>query len=140
MTDPENKSSTRFKVLSVLAVLWNLMGLMAFFAHQFMPIEQLTKVPEEQELYRIYPLWATIGFAFGVFGGFLGSVTLLMRKRIAFPLFVASLAGVVVQQSYMFFFSDTIKVMGPSSAIMPAAILVIAIALVPFAKSSTSAS
>ncbi|MDF1661344.1 MAG: hypothetical protein P1V97_06210 [Planctomycetota bacterium] len=139
MTETENKSSGTFNALSILAILWNLMGVLAFVAQQTMPIEELTKVPAEQELFKSYPLWATIGFGFGVFGGFLGSITLLLRKSIAVPLLVASLAGVLVQQSFMYFFSDTLKVMGPSSAIMPTVVLVIAIALIPFAKSATSA-
>lgn len=140
MAETEKKSSGTFKVLSVLAILWNLMGVLAFVAQQAMPAEAMAKLPQEQQdLYAKIPLWATIAFGVAVFGGLAGSITLIMKKSISAPLFILSLAGVLAQQAHMYFFSDTMKVMGPSSAIMPTVVLIIAIALIPFAKNSTSA-
>ena len=42
------------------------------------------------------PGWATAGFGFGVFGGALGCLLLLLRKSAAKYLFIASLLGVIV--------------------------------------------
>ena len=42
------------------------------------------------------PVWATGGFAVGVFGGALGCLLLLFRKSTAFYVFVASLLGIIV--------------------------------------------
>lgn len=42
------------------------------------------------------PVWATAAFALAVFGGAIGSLLLLLRKSVAFYLFIASLLGVVV--------------------------------------------
>lgn len=139
MTDTEKKSSTTFKALSVVAILWNLMGVLAFAAQMAMPAEAMEKLPQEQQdLYANIPIWATVAFATAVFGGLAGSVTLLMRKSIAVPLLVLSLIGVLVQQAHMYLLSDTMKVMGPSAAIMPTVVLIIAVALIPFAKSATA--
>lgn len=43
------------------------------------------------------PAWATGAFAIAVFGGALGCIMLLLRKRAAYYVFIASLLGVVVQ-------------------------------------------
>ena len=42
------------------------------------------------------PAWATGAFGIAVFGGVLGCLLLLLRKSVAFYVFVASLFGVIV--------------------------------------------
>ena len=42
------------------------------------------------------PLWATGGFAAGVFGGSVGSLLLLLRELVAFYVLIVSLIGVLV--------------------------------------------
>jgi len=42
------------------------------------------------------PVWATGGFAIAVFGGALGCRLLLLRKSVAYYLFIGSLLGVIV--------------------------------------------
>ncbi|MFT7229229.1 MAG: hypothetical protein ACI8PW_001825, partial [Methylophilaceae bacterium] len=50
----------------------------------------------EQAMIQIHPLWSTIGFVIAVFGGTLACILLLLKKSIAFYLFVASFIGVVI--------------------------------------------
>ena len=50
----------------------------------------------EQAIIQGRPMWATIAFFVGVFGGALGCVLLLMKKPVAFYFLIASLLGVVV--------------------------------------------
>ena len=139
MTDQKTKESTGvFKALSVLAILWNLMGVLAFAAQMFVSAEDMAKLPAEQQfLYSSIPAYANIAFAVAVFGGLFGSIGLIMRKSWSSPLLIASLTGIILQQSHMYFFSDTMKVMGPSAAIMPTVVLIIAIALIPFSRAWT---
>lgn len=42
------------------------------------------------------PLWATIAFAFAVFGGTMGCLFLLLKKLLSLYLFIASFLGVLV--------------------------------------------
>jgi hypothetical protein len=42
------------------------------------------------------PLWATVGFALGVFAGAIGCILLLLKRPSSFYLFCASLFGVVI--------------------------------------------
>ena len=96
--------------------------------------EMLAELPQaEQDLYTSVPLWATIAFACAVFSGALGSLALLMKKALAQPFLILSLAGVAVQMFHSFVISNSFEVFGPGGAIMPVMVIVIAIALVRLA-------
>ncbi len=91
--------------------------------------------PEQAELYRSQPFWVTLVFGLAVIGGTLGAIGLVMRRRWAFGLLLASLIGVLAQDFYMFFLSDAIAVSGgPTAAIGPLFVLAIAIALIPWSR------
>ncbi len=123
-----------FTVSAVLALVWNLMGVMAFISQMMMTPEMIAKLPQaEQALYTSVPLWATIAFACAVLGGALGSLALLMKKTLAKPLLILSLIGVTVQMFHSFVISNSFEVFGPGGAIMPAMVVIIAIALVRLA-------
>ncbi|MEL7264067.1 MAG: hypothetical protein AAFP69_04540 [Planctomycetota bacterium] len=126
---------TWYFVLSILALLWNLMGLMAFGMTMAMPTDEATLLEAgftaaQIELLQATPLWVNIAFGVAVIGGVIGSVLLVMKRRIALLAIVLSLLGVVPQQIYIFFLSNTVQVMGIG---LTPIILVVAIALIPFA-------
>ena len=50
----------------------------------------------EQAIIQGRPIWATAAFALAVFGGAFSCLLLMLRKSVAFYLFIASLLGVVV--------------------------------------------
>ncbi|MCW8834501.1 MAG: hypothetical protein OQK09_15520 [Colwellia sp.] len=107
---------------------------MAFIGQMMMTPEMMAELPKaEQELYASVPLWATIAFACAVFGGALGSLALLLKKSLAQPLLIVSLAGVTVQMFHSFVISNSFEVFGPGGAIMPVMVVIIAIALVRLA-------
>ena len=114
-------------------LLWNLLGLMAYIMQMTMSEAAMAELPaDQQELYKNIPMWVTICFTLAVAGGVIGSIGLLMRKKWAMPAFVASLIGILGQNGYMFFLSDTASVMGPGAMVLPVMVVVIAIALVPY--------
>ena len=122
-----------FTLVAILALVWNLLGVMAFFGHITMTSEAIAELPQaEQALYSEVPLWATIAFTVAVFAGALGSVALLMRKRICYPLFVVSLVAVLVQMFHSFFISNSYEVYGPGGTVMPLMVIIIAFLLVAF--------
>jgi len=119
-----------FYMVGGLALLWNLLGLLAFIGQVTMSESALEGLPaDQQELYRNIPTWATIAFGVAVVCGTLGSVGLVLRKSWCVPLFAISLLGVLAQNVYFFFLSDTLKVMGNEALIMPILIVLIAIFL-----------
>lgn len=119
-----------FWVVSILALLWNLMGAAAYISDKYGLIE-LTAA--QQELSELTPVWATAAYAFAVWGGVLGCIALLLRKRWARTLLLVSLLGVIANQVYMFFLSNTFEIYGTTEMGLQIGILIIALALVYFA-------
>ncbi|SEL65341.1 hypothetical protein SAMN05216262_11661 [Colwellia chukchiensis] len=123
-----------FMPVAIVALLWNLLGVMAFVGQVTMTPEVLGQLSEpEQALYNNTPFWATAAFALAVFAGALGSLALLMKKGICYQLFIVSLLGVLVQMFHAFALSNSFEVYGASGTIMPILVLVIAFALVRLA-------
>lgn len=130
-----SKLPTSFYIISGAALVWNLLGVMAYVMQVTMTQEAMNALPEaERMLLESAPVWATSAFAIAVNGGALGCLLLLLRQTWAFPVLIASLAGVIVQMYHSFFMANAIEVYGPAGMIMPAMILVIAIFLVWYSK------
>lgn len=124
-----------FKVTAIIAVVWNLLGVMAFIGHIMMTPETLADLPQaDQQLYKETPMWATIVFALSVCAGALGCLALLFKKAIASPLLLLSLVSVLAQMYHSFFIIDSIAVYGPGGIIMPIMVIVIAVSLVFLAR------
>lgn len=137
MSSISEKLPVWFWIIAGVALVWNAMGVMAFVMQVTMSPEALAAMPEaERALYETFPVWALLAFAAAVFGGAIGSVLLLLRKALAYPVFVISLAGIIIQMIYNFFIAETMDVYGPGSTIMPIMVLVIGAFLVWFSKSS----
>jgi len=84
----------------------------------------------QQALYASRPAWAISATAFAVWGGAVGCVGLILRKRWSRPLFLVSLAGVIVQDVALFGLSTAAAQAGPAAFALQGLVLVIAVALV----------
>ena len=93
MSDGVDASVHRsFWIISIVALIWNALGGVNFFVQ--MNPDALADFPQPlQAIVLSRPAWATAAFGIAVFGGTLGCVLLLLRKRVAVYLFVASLLG-----------------------------------------------
>lgn len=119
------------KIFAWIMVVWNVMGVLAFVSQLLMTPEMIAQLPEAQQgAYKNTPTWSMVAYALAVFGGLLGSLMLALGKKLAFPLLVISLAGVLVQQFYNFVIIDSIALLGPSVVILPAVVVIISILLV----------
>ncbi len=126
-----------FWIVAVISLLWNIMGLFAFYSDMTITQDALSALtPEHQELYKTQPLWAKIVFGGAVIFGVIGSVGLLMRKRWARPILVISLFCVLLQTAHGFM-SNTYDVVGSSAMVMASIILFFAAFIVWFARIST---
>ncbi len=122
---------TWFKVVAALALLWNLLGCVAFFFDLRLSPEDLAALPEAQQaLYAARPAWAVAATAIAVFGGVLGSVGLLLRRKWAFPVLALSLLGILVQDFGLFVLADGASLAGPVAVVLQAVVLVVGIGLV----------
>ena len=125
-------------IVSVVALLWNVMGAMAYISQAYMTDEVKMALPEEQvALMESTPAWATAAFAFAVWGGVLGCLGLLLRKKWAKPVLAVSLIGILIQMGYSFFMTNAVDVYGTVQGIvMPIVLIAIGVGLVLFAKSA----
>lgn len=134
MTD-SNKPTTLFWIIGVAALVWNGLGVMQYLGMAYMTDEVKAALPEaERTLYDNIPSWVTAAFAIAVFGGLIGSAFLLMRKKLARPMFLISLIAIIVQMSYNLFMSRAAEVYGPGSVIMLIMIIVIGVFLLMYSK------
>jgi hypothetical protein len=139
--DPSSRTSPPvwFSVVSIVALIWNLMNLAAFVMQAMMTEEAIASMPKEQQpLYENFPIWAMLAFAVATISGTLGCVGLLMRKTWAFPVFIVSHLGLLVLTGRIFLLTDALSILGPQVVIMPLICIVIGIALIVFSKSATS--
>jgi hypothetical protein len=126
---------TWFKVVAVLALLWNLLGCLAFFSDLRLSPEDLAKLPEAQQaLYAMRPGWAVAATAIAVFGGVLGAVGLLVRRKWALPVFALSLLGILVQDFGLFVLAKGASLAGPVAIVMQGIVLAIGIGLVVLSR------
>ncbi|MEP2889462.1 hypothetical protein [Tateyamaria sp.] len=114
-----------FWVVAALGLFWNLMGCLNYVT-QANPEAVAQMPPVYQAIINGRPDWATAGFAIGVFGGAVGCILLLLRKRVALPVFILSGAGVLLMGVF------TLSIVGvvPSIALS----ILVAIALLWYAS------
>lgn len=139
MSDSNNSSAipTWFWVVTILALVWNLMGVMAYIEQVTLTAEALAAMSEaERSLYQNTPAWANGAFAIAVFGGTMGCVLLMLKNAAATITLIVSFVAIIVQMGHAFFLSNSFEVFGPGGFIMPVMVIVIAGLLIWFAKSS----
>ncbi|WP_044397768.1 hypothetical protein [Lacinutrix sp. Hel_I_90] len=120
-----------FWIVCVIALVWNILGIGAYFAQVSMTSEIIAALPQEQQdMYANLPVWYMIVFALAVFGGTLGCMGLLLRKKWAYLILLISAVAVVIQMSYVVF---GIKMPNPMTPL----VIIVSFALVYFSKSAT---
>lgn len=88
-----------FWFIVVVGVLWHILGVLNFLV-QTNP-ESLQNYPAaERAIIEGRPFWATLGFAASVFGGFIASVLLFLKKKASYFGFVVSLVGTLINTAY----------------------------------------
>jgi hypothetical protein len=126
-----NKVPKWFTAITIVALLWNLLGCLAFFADLQLSPQDVAKLsPAQQALYNARPGWAVAATALAVFGGAIGCVGLLLRKKWAFTLFCLSLVGILVQDFGLFILVNGATLAGSVAVILQLFVLAIAIGLV----------
>jgi len=124
-----------FWIVSVVALIWNGMGVNAYLQQAYQTESFKAMYTAEQlEMVNNTPAWVTAAFAIAVFAGLLGCIGLLLRKKWAKSLFLLSLLGAVISNLYHLLMGKAIELYGSQAVIMPIVVIVIGIFLVWFAK------
>lgn len=132
-----DKPTTTFWIVGGAALIWNLIGLVFYIGHVTISPEALAAMPQlQQDFFAETPTWAIAAFALAANAGVLGSLFLLLRKVWAVPMFLLSLVSVIVQDVDAFVLRDGFSVVGVNGIIIPSMIVVVAIALLFYARST----
>jgi hypothetical protein len=126
-----------FLPVAIAALLWNLLGCAAYLSDVMLTPEDVAKMTADQQaLYAARPAWSVAATAIAVWGGAAGCLGLIMRKRWALPLLIASLAGVIVQDVSLFGLSGV--AVPPVALVLQGLVFVIAIGLVLLARKAAA--
>jgi hypothetical protein len=128
-----------FRPVAIVALLWNLLGCFAYLSDVTLTPEDVAKMSAAQQaLYASRPAWAVAATAFAVWGGALGCIGLILRKRWAPPLLLISFAGVIAQDIALFALTKAASQAGPAVIVLQGLVLVIAVALVVLGRRADS--
>ena len=107
-----------FRVVSVLALVWMLFGVLSFVMDPLTSEATLAEMSEAQrQLFEARPVWLFIVYGVSVLSGLAGAAALVMRKGWAVQAFLVSLVFVLVQFVYVLFVMDAIGLLGVAEAL-----------------------
>lgn len=129
------KPTAIFWVVGILALVWNLMGVVAYLSMTMVPAQEFAEAYGQAfaDILATKPAWATAAFAVGVFGGVLGCLALLIRKSWAKILFILSFLGVIIHNIWGFM-AGSFDAVGTFDKIMTFAVMLICIFLIWFSS------
>jgi predicted cobalt transporter CbtA len=88
-----------FWLISLLGLIWNIGGCINYIMQT--NLEFVATLPETHQAIIVdRPVWATAGFAIGLFFGVIGCLLLLLRKSLANSIFIVSLIGIVMTMAH----------------------------------------
>ena len=128
-------------VVGGLSLVWNAFGAFDYLMTQTQNEAYMAAfTPEQLAFFYGVPWWLTAAWAIAVWGSVAGSVLLLLRKAIAVPVFVVSLACMVLTSFHNFVLTNGAEVMGGMGPIIfSAVIFVVAVLLVVYSRKQRSA-
>ena len=120
-----------FRVAAIIALLWNILGCLAFVADLQLNPEDIVKLPEAQQaLYASRPAWSVAATAVAVFGGALGCIGLILKRKWAFVLLLLSLLGILGQDIAMFVLANAAEAAGSFAIVLQSVVLIVGVWLV----------
>jgi len=98
METESHKPPTLFWVIAILFFLWSLVGCAGYLAEHLMSDAAYGEGFGEEmlALRGQTPIWATSAYAVGVWGGLIGAILILLRKKLCLPFLYASFAGAII--------------------------------------------
>ncbi|HYI13266.1 MAG TPA: hypothetical protein VEK57_29740 [Thermoanaerobaculia bacterium] len=128
MTNTSSRAPWHLWLIGVIAVLFNSIGIFDFVMAMTQGAKYMARAgmtPEQIAHYQGMPGWMTAVWAIGVWGAFLASILLLLRRKLAFPIFVLSLAAFLLSLVYTYILTDGGAIMGRQMAITSAVIAIL---------------
>ncbi len=127
-------------VVGIFAVLWNAMGAFDYLMTETRNEAYMGQfTPEQLEFFYGFPTWVVAFWAIAVWGGVLGAVLLLLRKKLAARVFLVSFLAMAVTTVHNFVLSNGLEVIGdPFALFFSGLIFVFALLLYVYARAMTN--
>lgn len=133
--DPRGRTPLHLWIVAILAVLWNAVGAFDYLATQLRLESYMGQFTQEQlDYFYGFPTWAVAAWAIAVWFALFGSLALLLRRRIAYALFLVSLVAMLVSTVHSFALSDGARMMGTGGMIFSGVIVAIGLLLLWYSK------
>lgn len=136
-----NKRPWHLWLIGVLAILWNSVGAVDYVMTQTKNEAYMSAFSEIQlEYFYGLPSWVVAAWAIAIWASVLGSVLLIMAKKLCVPVFLVSLIGVIITSIQNYGLSSGYEVMGgtPTSLIFPMIIFIVATGLYFYSRSMSA--
>ena len=123
------KAPTGYWVVTVILLFWALAGVAAFYAQLTLSKAQVEAMDAyDRGLLHSLPIWFIYDFGLATLTALVGALCLVIRSRLAMPLYLFSLIGVVIQFGWMFGATDIIAHKGlVAAAGFPVIVFVMAV-------------
>jgi len=133
---PAGRTPRHLWVVGIIALLWNCIGAFDYLMTQTKNAAYMSAFPPEQlAFFYGLPVWVVAAWAFAVWGGVLGSVLLLLRRRLAVPVFLVSLVGMAVTTLHNWLLSNAFELFSDTfSRVFTVVIIVITVGLYFYAR------
>jgi hypothetical protein len=120
VTNMTMKAPWHLWLVGVIAVLFNAIGAFDYVMSMTQGASYMSSAgmtPAQIAHYQSMPMWMTAVWTVGVWGAMLASVLILLRNKLAFPVFAVSLAAFLVSLIYTYVLTDGGEIMGTGMAI-----------------------
>jgi hypothetical protein len=130
-----NATPKHLWIIGIISLPWNMMGAFDYLMTQTRNEAYLAQFEQAQlDYYFSFPTLVVAFWALAVWSSVLGSILLLMRKRLAMPVFMVSLAAMIITAIYNFGISDGMEVAGTSGFVFTVVIFFVALGLVLYSR------
>ncbi len=117
-------------IIGIISLLWNCVGAFDYLMTQTENEAYLASFTQEQlDYFYGFPTWVVSFWALAIWSSVLGSILLLLRKRLATPVFLVSFVAMVVTTIHNYGFSDAMAISGAGGLAFAAMIFVISLCL-----------
>lgn len=121
--------------VGILGLLWNAVGAFDYLMTQTQNESYMGQfTPEQLEYFYGLPTWVVAFWALAVWGGVLGALFLLLRKRFAVPVLLVSFLAMIVTSIHNFLLSEGAEIMGATGVAFSAVIFAVALGLWLYAR------
>lgn len=128
------KTPVWFWILALVATVWNFGGVFDYVMTQTSDAYLESFTPEQIAYYTGFPALYVAIWASAVFAAFFASLALLIRTKLALPLFALSLVLFVVNTIYIYGFTPALEMMGAGGSVFSLFIFITLIALTWFSR------